>query len=263
VGWLAGTSTAPDPRHPQRTLRVCADPNNLPFSNSRGEGFENRIAELLAADLHLGLEYTWWAQRRGFVRRTLNAKTCDVIMGLPADMDIAATTRPYYRSAYVFVSRSDRNLRLRSLDDARLKSLRVGVQLVGDDGANTPPAHALAQRGLVDNVRGFPVVRDFREANPLRNIVDAVGRGEVDVAVVWGPLAGYFAQRGAVPLRISPVEVTSDEHWPMAFDIAVAVRKDEPLFRDRLNDALDRNRQAIERILDTYGVPRLTGRLAP
>src|SRR4051812_36069581 len=120
----------------ETSLRVCADPNNLPFSNEKGEGFENKIAELIAADMQRPLEYTWWAQRRGFFRNTLRAGTCDVVIGVPVSFELAATTRPYYRSTYVFVTRHDRHLDVRSLDDPVLKDLRIGVQLIGDDGAN-------------------------------------------------------------------------------------------------------------------------------
>ena len=155
-------------------LRVCADPNNLPFSNDRGEGFENRIAELLAADRHARVEYTWWAQRRGFVRNTLSAGACDLMIGVPSGADIALTTRPYYRSTYVFVSRADRGLALGSFDDSRLRRLRIGVQMIGDDFANTPPAHALAARGMVQNIVGYSVYGDYSQPHPLSGIIDAV-----------------------------------------------------------------------------------------
>src|SRR5207237_10170955 len=186
-------------------LRVCADPNNLPFSNDRGQGFENRIAELVARDLHKKLEYTWWAQRRGFIRNTLKAGACDVVVGVPASFELAATTAPYYRSSYVFVYRKDKKLSVNSFDDPVLRKLKVGVQMIGDDGANTPPAHALASRGVVENVRGYTVYGDYAQPNPPARIIDAVARGDVDVAVAWGPLAGYFARRERVPLAVVPV----------------------------------------------------------
>ncbi|HEX5574932.1 MAG TPA: hypothetical protein VFX42_03570, partial [Gemmatimonadales bacterium] len=126
-----------------RELRVCSDPNNLPFSNQRGEGFENRLAELIAGELNATVRYTWWAERRGFIRSTLNAGRCDVVMGMPPGTGSVLTTRPYYRSTYVFVSRRDRHLAVKSLDDAALRRLKIGVQVVGDDYANTPPVHAL------------------------------------------------------------------------------------------------------------------------
>ena len=141
-------------RTPPRTIRVCADPNNLPYSNQAQQGFENRIADLLARDRNAALEYTWWAQRRGFVRNTLTAGSCDIVMGVPVGFDPVRTTRPYYTSTYVFAARQDRQLHLGSLDDPRLKSLRIGVQMIGDDFTNTPPAHALSRRGLVRNVVG-------------------------------------------------------------------------------------------------------------
>jgi mxaJ protein len=156
IAVLASTVAAAGcPSRPARpSLRVCADPNNLPFSNRAGAGFENRIAELLASDRHATLEYTWWAQRRGFVRNTLAAGACDVLIGVPSGFDPVATTRPYYRSSYVFVSKRDRTRDLHSFDDPRLPALRIGVQMIGDDFANTPPAHALARRGMTRNVVG-------------------------------------------------------------------------------------------------------------
>src|SRR5437868_10667318 len=132
----------------QRELTVCADPNNLPFSNERQEGFENRIAELVARDLNARLSYVWWAQRRGFVRNTLNQNACDLLIGVPSSFERVSTTIPYYRSTYVFVTRRDRRLKVASFDDPQLRRLRVGVQLIGDDATNSPPAHALSNRHI-------------------------------------------------------------------------------------------------------------------
>ena len=242
-----------------RELRVCADPNNLPFSNAAGEGFENRIVALLARDLDAEVDYTWWAQRRGAVRNTLNAGECDVIPGMASSGGMTGTTDPYYRSTYVFVSRADRRLgSLSSLDDPRLRTLRVGVQLVGDDGANPPPAMSLARRGIVDNVRGFMVYGNYADAAPQSPVVDAVGRGDVDVAIVWGPTAGYFAAKQAVPMVLTPVTPWLDgPQSPMVFDVSMGVRRDDRALRRELDRALARNRDAIGRILDAYHVPRV------
>jgi len=250
----------PQFERPAGVLRVCADPNNLPFSNGRGEGFENKIAELLAADLGERLEYTWWAQRRGFFRNTLKAGACDVVVGLPSSFELAATTAPYYRSTYVFVYRKGSGIQVRSFDDAVLREVRVGVQLVGDDGANTPPAHALAARGVVRNVRGYTLYGDYREPNPPARIVEAVAKGEVDVAVAWGPLAGYFARRQRAPLEVVPVSPQLDLPFlPFVYDISMGVRRGDEALRLRLEDFLARRRPEIERILDEYGVPRVAG----
>ncbi len=250
-------TSRPQFERPEGVLRVCADPNNLPFSNERGEGFENRLAELLAADLHEKLEYTWWAQRRGFFRNTLRAGACDVVLGVPASFELAATTAPYYRSTYVFVYRKDRNIQVRSFDDAVLRDVRVGVQLVGDDGANTPPAHALAARGVVQNVRGYTLYGDYKEPNPPARIVEAAARGEVDVAVAWGPLAGYFARRQRVPLEVVPVSPQFDLPFlPFVYDISMGVRRGDDELRQRLEEFLARRRPEIARVLDEYGVPR-------
>ncbi|HET7844326.1 MAG TPA: quinoprotein dehydrogenase-associated putative ABC transporter substrate-binding protein, partial [Xanthomonadales bacterium] len=205
-----------------RELRVCADPNNLPFSNERREGFENRIVERVAKRLGATLRYTWWAQRRGFLRNTLNAGTCDVVPGIASGVEMLGTTRPYYRSSYVFVVREGEALPT-SLDDETLKTRRIGVQLIGDDGANTPPAHALARRGIAANVRGFPVYGDYATSAPQAPIVDALVRGDIDVAVAWGPVAGWFAQRAARKLVLAPVTPWLDgPQWPMVFDVSMA-----------------------------------------
>ena len=239
-------------------LRVCADPNNLPFSNDRGEGFENALAEMLASELGTRLEYTWWPQRRGFLRNTLEAQRCDVVMGMPAGSDAVRTTMPYYRSTYVFVSRHGENRGLTSLDDPRLRSIRIGVQLIGDDFANSPPAHALSTRGLVRNIVGYSVLGDYSRPNPPARIVEAVARHEVDTAVVWGPLAGYFARRTAPPLDISPLGAAEDgPARPFAFDIAIAVRRDDDARRRRLDEFLENNRADIERLLARFNVPRV------
>ena len=242
----------------EAALRVCADPNNLPFSNRRGEGFENKIADLLARELHTTVAYTWFAQRRGFVRNTLNANRCDVILGVPSSFDLALTTRPYYRSTYVFVTRRDRRLDIASLDDPRLRTLTIGVQMIGDDYASSPPAHALANRGITRNVRGFMVYGDYREESPVRPIIDAVAKGDVDVSVVWGPTATYFIRRSGVPLIAEPVTPQIDLPFlPFVFDIAMAVRRGDTVLHDRLEEILVRRENEIDAILDAYGVPRV------
>jgi mxaJ protein len=241
-----------------RVLRVCADPNNLPFSNQQHAGFENKIAQLLASDRHATLQYTWFAQRRGFVRNTLRAGTCDVIIGVPSSFELALTTRPYYRSSYVFVSRHDRALHLSSFDDPRLERLRVGVQMIGDDFANSPPAHALSARGLIANVVGYSVYGDYSRPHPLSNIVEAVERGDVDTAIVWGPEAGYFAKASRTALDLTPVTPLIDLPFlPFVFDISMGVRREDTALRDELDDFLVRRRREIDAILASYGVPRL------
>jgi len=239
-------------------LRVCADPNNLPFSSIDGDGFENRIAAVLARELGTRVEYTWWAQRRGLVRNTLGARACDVLIGVPAGWDAVLATRPYYRSTYVFAWRRDRALDVRGLDDPRLSTLRVGVPLIGDNGVNAPPAHALARRGIVDNVRGYPVYGDYSRPHPTAQILDAVVAGDIDVAVVWGPLAGFFADRLAAPLAFAPVTPAVDPPaLAFSFAIAAGVRRDDAALRDRLQAALDRRATEIQAILDAYAVPRV------
>jgi mxaJ protein len=245
---------------PHRTLRVCADPNNLPFSNEARQGFENEIAALLARDRHATLEYTWWAQRRGFIRNTLNAGACDVVIGVPADLEMVRTTRPYYTSTYVFAARRDRQLHLASIDDPRLRTLKIGVQMIGDDFTNSPPAHALSDRGLVGNVVGYSVYGDYTQASPLSAIMTAVERGDVDTAVVWGPPAGFFARSAAHAVELTPVSPRSDgPSRPFVFAISMGVRRADAALAAELDDFIVRRRADIDRVLEQYGVPRVEG----
>jgi mxaJ protein len=242
----------------ERRLVVCADPNNLPFSNRAGEGFENKLAKLLADDMGENLSYVWWAQRRGFARNTLNEGSCDVWLGVASGVDRVATTQPYYRSTYVFVTRSDKRLQGLTLDDPRLQSLKIGVQMVGNDAMNTPPAHSLARRGLIDNVRGYMLYGDYEKPNPPAAIVAAVARGEVDVALVWGPLAGYFASLSSVALRIEPVTPTLDDsQWPMVYDISMGVRRDNLQLREQIESILSKEKPRVDALLSAYHVPQI------
>lgn len=259
---VAGVASAPacasGELQARRVLRICSDPNNLPFSNERGEGFENRIATLVAEELDADLAYTWFAQRRGFIRNTLRAGECDIVMGVPASFELALPTSPYYRSSYVFVYREDRGIDVRSFDDPVLRTLRVGVHLIGDDYSNTPPAHALAARGMIENVRGYSIYGDYAEPNPPARLIEAVARGEVDVAIAWGPLAGYFAPKQSVPLAIVPVSPQIDLPFlPFVFDVSFGVRRGEDSLRAELDRVLRRRSADIEAILREYGVPLL------
>ncbi|MGX2041915.1 substrate-binding domain-containing protein [Methylocaldum sp. MU1018] len=247
---------------PRRALRICADPNNLPFSNRREEGFENKIGELIARELNARVEYTWWAQRRGFIRNTLQSYRCDVVLGVPSGFEPALTTTPYYRSSYVFVYRRDAGPNIRSFNDPALLDVRIGVQIVGDDFANTPPVHALTSRKIVDNVVGYTVYGDYSKENPPARIIDAVATGEIDVAIAWGPLAGYFARRQTVPLAVVPVSPPADRSLPFVFDIAMGVRRGDKRLRAELERVIWRRRKEIDAILDDYGVPRIGTRLS-
>jgi mxaJ protein len=236
-------------------LRVCADPNNLPFSDRDGSGFENKLARMLARELHARVEYSWWAQRRGALRNTLKANRCDVVMGLPTSLDLVTVTKPYYRSSYVFVSKTSRQLDISSFDDPRLKTLTVGVQVVGDDYANTPPVHALSARGISDNVRGYSVLGDYARKAPPTAVLQAVESGEVDIAIVWGPLAGYEARDKKLSLRLVPTP-SRDGDLPLRFEIGMGVRKQDVALREKLDDFIVRRKQAISSLLASYGVPQ-------
>ncbi|MCA6125219.1 substrate-binding domain-containing protein [Bradyrhizobium sp. WSM 1704] len=241
---------------PSNEFRVCADPNNMPFSNRAEQGFENRLAAMIAKQFGMQLSYTWWAQRRGFIRNTLKAGKCDVVMGVPDHFEMAETTKPYYRSTYVFVTRQDRHLDLSSLLDPRLHQLRIGVHLIGDDGNNSPPAEALGEQGIVDNVRGYSIYGDYREADPPARLIEAVESGEIDVAAAWGPLGGYFAGQSPVGLVVIPIQ-DGERFAPQQFQfsISMGVRKDDHGLRDRLNNFIDGHRSEIASLLRSYGVP--------
>ena len=248
--------TAADAAPQGRVLRVCADPDNLPFSNEHQEGFENRIADLIAKDLNATVQYRWMPQRRGFVRLTLKAGDCDLVPGVPSEYDMVLATKPYYRSTYVFVSARRRHLQLRSFDDPALRGLRIGIHASAEDGYNQPPAHALARRGLAGNIHGFKMFDEESVINPQGRIIDAVASGDIDVAIVWGPFGGYFARREKVAMDVTPVSPSVDPPaLPFTYEISMGVRKGEDAFKSELEGILDRRRAAIRKILDEFGVP--------
>jgi quinoprotein dehydrogenase-associated probable ABC transporter substrate-binding protein len=241
---------------PIADLRVCADPNNLPFSNGAETGFENKLAAMVAQQLGRRVSYTWWAQRRGFIRNTLKTGKCDIVMGVPSGYDLVETTKPYYRSSYVFVTRQADNINLDSLLDPRLQHLTIGVHLVGDDGNNPPPAEALGEQGIVDNVRGFSIYGDYRQADPPARLIEAVEHGDIDVAAAWGPLGGYFAKSSKIPLTVTPIR-DGERFAPQRFEfsISMGVRKGEHALRDQLNAFIDQHRSEISSLMRSYGVP--------
>jgi quinoprotein dehydrogenase-associated probable ABC transporter substrate-binding protein len=247
---------------PPGELRVCADPDNLPFSNQRLEGFENQIAKIIASDLNASVRYTWAPQRGAFLNRTLLADRCDVLIGVPSGYDAVLATKPYYTSSYVFVYAKNRGLELGSFDDPILRKIRIGLQAFGADGANAPPVHALARRGIVQNIAAFPLLGD--DKNPPGKIIDAVAAGEIDVAIVWGPFGGYYAKRQPVALEVRPVSPSVDRPMlPFTFDMSMGVRPGETAFKQRLEGALDRRRHEIRKVLEAHGVPLVGGAHLP
>ena len=259
VGALAAVDARHAPLGTRPPLRVCADPNNLPFSNAKQQGFENALASLIARELGDTLEYYWWPQRRAWVRHTVGEGKCDVAIGVPTTFEPLTTTRPYYRSSYVFVSRRDRHYGLHSLDDPRLRTLRIGIHFIGTDYSNPPAAHALGARGIVKNIVGYSIYGDFRYANPPARLIDGVAKGDVDVVIAWGPLAGYFASREGVPLDVTAVEPIVDARTGIsfAFPISVGVRRGDDALRDAIQGVLDRRGSEVAQILARYGVPTL------
>ena len=230
-------------------LRVCADPNNLPFSNENGEGFENRIAELFARKLGVPVRYTWYPDTTGFIRNTLRARRCDLIVGTISGSDLLQNTNPYYRSSFSLIYRKDSNLSLTTLDES-MRPLQIGVI------AGTPPVTMLAQKGLLHNLHAYALVVDTRYDHPVQDLVHDVATGEIDVGIVWGPMAGYFAKHESTPLVVVPLRT---ENPALRFDyrITMGVRPNEPEWKRQINDLIRDNQAEINRILLEYGVPLL------
>jgi len=251
IAAFAASAQAP-PAEP-KALRVCADPDNLPFSDKEGEGFENRIATVIAEDLGMKVEYFYWPHRRGFMRNTIKANECDVLMGIPKGMDGFLVTKPYYRSTYQFVSRVDKDHDISSLDDPRLKNLRIGVHTIGYDYNNSPAARSLGARKIV-GLTGFSTF--YTDENRPNAIIEALAEDKIDLAIVWGPIAGYFAKQSPVPLSLGPLpDFDESTKTPYAFDIVVGVRKSEKDLRARIDESLERKKDDIAKILAEFGVP--------
>jgi len=237
-----------------KVLRVCADPDNLPFSNNRSEGFENKIAEVIARDLGMTLEYYWWPHQRGLVRNTLGAGACDVLISVPRGYDLVLWTRPYYRSAYVLAQLSGNGPRITSLDDPALKRIRIGTY------QGSPPYDALAERGLSANLVTYPLFFDPRVPDLSRRpakLLQDVLTGEVDIAIAWGPMAGYFVKTSAANSKLSLSPLADDRVVPMTFEFSMGVRKGNQALKGALEQALDRRQADVTKILGDYGVPLL------
>ncbi|MSQ80730.1 MAG: quinoprotein dehydrogenase-associated putative ABC transporter substrate-binding protein [Candidatus Methylopumilus sp.] len=244
------------PGMPYRTpdakeFRVCADPDNMPYSTQKGEGFENKIAEVLAKDLGKDLTYEFWLDRQGYLRNTINAQRCDVIIGMGSDVDSLRTSKPYYRSGYVFVYRKSSNYTIKDWDAEDLKKGFIGI--VGE----SPPTIPLRDYGLMTNARPYRLQRDLNFPPSL--MIDDLVAGKIDVAIVWGPIGGYFAKQSKEPLVVVPipeyksVNVKGKEEW----NISVAVRKKDKDRMEMVQGAIDRNQAKIIKILDDYGIPHV------
>ncbi|MDN3523384.1 quinoprotein dehydrogenase-associated putative ABC transporter substrate-binding protein [Halomonas ramblicola] len=235
-------------RQEREALRVCADGNNLPFSNEAGEGFENRIAELMAEDLGVPLVYVWAPQVMGFVRNTLELRVCDVMIGAAAGYEFVQNTNEYYRSIYSLVVPEGSDLEATSLTDPALQDRRIGVV------TETPPLVVLRRAGA--RIESYPLMVDTRVRAPVRDAIDDVVAGNTEGAVLWGPLAGYYAARQDPPLRVIPL-VDDDSEARLEYRITMGIRHGEPHWKDWLNDFIDRRQDRINAILMEYGVPLL------
>lgn len=238
----------------QWEMRVCAEPYNLPYSNERKEGFQNRIAEILAEDLGATLTYVWLPPHHNLARDVymLQQGLCDLFIEVYEGQAPFLTTLAYYRSTYVFVYRQDSPVQVQSLDDPVLRGMRIGVQSAG-----SPPELALAIRGLIGNVRHY--YPDFNQPNPLASLIEAVAQGEVDIAIVWGPTAGFFAKQQPVRLEVVPVrpEIELQPFISMVHSVSIGLRQNDESLRDELNRSLARRWDDIQAVLQEYGIPLL------
>jgi mxaJ protein len=256
---LAGTAQPAEAQRPAPMtpglLRVCADPDNMPSSNSAGDGFENKLAEMLAKAWSSKLEYTWWAAPFG-AARMLNGMYCDVRLQVPAGYDMAGLTKPYFRTSYVIVSRKGSgNEDIKSLDDPRLKHLKIGVNLYQANSENSPPAMALSSHGVVGNLVGYSTV--YTGPDHPSDIIKGVMDRAVDVAIVWGPVAGYYAKQMGDSLTLTPLPDDTLSGTPMVFSMAMGTRRRDREFRDSLQKFIDTNRAGITSLLVQYGIPLL------
>jgi quinoprotein dehydrogenase-associated probable ABC transporter substrate-binding protein len=251
VAWLS-------PAYPQMPgeilnrseLHVCADPNNLPFSNEKGEGFENKIAEVIAADLKLPVKFVFFPQVIGFVRNTLQAHTCDLIIGTAAGDDIVQTTSPYYYSTYVAVYLRDNGFQFTDFSDPKLKTMRIGII------SATPPSDLLVRHALMDHAKPYALMVDTRYDSPTHEMVDDLEHHDIDIGLLWGPIAGYYAKDAKEPLAMAPLP--DEEGAPrMDYHIAMGVRINEPEWRRRINAAIAKHHAELTAILRDYGVPLL------
>jgi mxaJ protein len=230
-----------------KELRVCGDPDNLPFSNKKREGFENKIAEVIAKEVGAELTYYWWPHQRGLIRNTLRAGQCDVLISVPQGWEPVLWTRPYYRSGYVIVYPKAKGHKITSLDDPVLKQLKIGVYV------NSPPSETLAEKGIVKNMVGYNPL-DYQQDRPGKIIEDLIA-GEIDVAVVWGPVAGYYAKKlNASHLDIVPLQ-DGDPGNPFSFEFSMGVREGNKALKAQLEEALSKRQAEIQKILEDYGVP--------
>ena len=233
-----------------KELRVCGDPDNLPFSNKKREGFENKIAEVIAKEVGAELTYYWWPHQRGLIRNTLRAGQCDVLISVPQGWEPVLWTRPYYRSGYVIVYPKAKGHKITSLDDPVLKQLKIGVYV------NSPPAEALAEKGIVKNMVGYNPL-DYQQDRPGKIIEDLIA-GEIDVAVVWGPVAGYAVKKlNASSLELIPLQDGKDPGTPFTFEFSMGVREGNKALKAQLEEALSKRQAEIQKILEDYGVPLL------
>jgi len=242
----------------RKSLRVCSDPANMPFSNEKGEGFENKIAEVIADELKVPVEYTWFPMSTGFVRNTLFSKRCDVIIGYAQGDELVLNTNAYYRSTYAIVSKPGSGLEgIGDLAHPKLADKRVGII------ANTPPAYLMAKHGLMGKAKPYPLVVDRRFESPAENMIKDLRAGEIDAAILWGPLAGFNAKSGVEKLSVTALKVDPAVAVKMSYGVTLGVRLSDNDWKKQLNTILRKRQADIDKVLLDFGVPILDEQLNP
>jgi quinoprotein dehydrogenase-associated probable ABC transporter substrate-binding protein len=235
----------------RKELRVCADPSDMPFSNQKGEGFENKIADIIADELKVPVVYTWYPKSLGFIRMTLAAKRCDLVIGWGQGDDIVLNTNAIYRSTSVLLYKKGTGLDgIETFADPRLKGKRIGVE------QGTPGGNVVAANGLMSNVRGYRMNVDRRYFNPAEEMINDIRKGEVDAGVLWGPIGAYWATRGGEPLVVVPL-LKEKVGGKIAFRITMGVRNGDDAWKRQLNEIIRKRQGDIDKVLLDYGVPLL------
>ncbi|GJM02249.1 MAG: amino acid ABC transporter substrate-binding protein [Rhodomicrobium sp.] len=251
LSWAAGGSLAMAQTSElvdRSQLRVCADPSNLPFSNKKGEGFENKIAEIISEELDVPIKYTWFPQSIGFIRQTLDKKRCDIIIGYVATHELVLNSNPYYRTSYVLIHRDGELEGFKSLNDPRIKPMKIGVI------AGTPPVSILAENKLLDNIKSFHRMVDRRYYSPAEEMIADISEGRLDIGLLWGPIGGYFAEKADKKLTVVPL-IHETVGPRMSYRITFGVRRREKVWKRQLNRIIRRRQDDINKILVEYGVP--------
>ena len=237
------------------TLRICADPNNLPYSNQNNEGYENKIADLFAKKLgNIPVMYSWYPMTSGFVRRTLDAKTCDLIVTFPAIHEFVQNSNPFYNSSYVLMSLEEKDIKIKTLSDPQIKEKKYKIGII----SGTPPSSYVPKYKLFDQVKFYRQAADPRKQKPWVDVTNDLVDGKIDIGILWGPYAGYEAKKAKKPIKIVPLtkeEITS--RGKLVYRFTMGIRRNAPEWEKTINNLIKDNQEEINQILRGYGIPLL------